>query len=59
MVVPMDAMMLSTSNSLTHNDTIEDTVVTVNDNHSKLGCLVAVKDLTDDITLAAREVRNF
>ena len=56
--VPLDTM-LSTSHSLAFNGTIEDTVVTVNDNHAQPGCLVAMKDLADGITLAAREVRKF
>ncbi len=43
----------------TYNELFEDPVVTVKDNHAKLGCLVAMKDLTDDITLTAREVRHF
>ena len=59
-IVPIDAK-LSTSDSLAYNESIEDTgtVVAKKDNQAKLGCLVAMKDLTDDITLAAREVRNF
>ena len=52
-VMPRDTMLS------TYNELFEDPVVTVKDNHAKLGCLVAMKDLTDDITLTARDVRDF
>lgn len=60
-VVIMDAM-LSMSSSFSYNGTIEDedTVVALNGKkHDKLGCLVVMKNLADNFTLAARKVRSF
>eukprot|EP00985_Skeletonema_marinoi_P021418 scaffold13133_cov216-Skeletonema_marinoi.AAC.7 len=58
--------MLSMSNSLAYSESIGDTVTLVNDDHAKLGCLVAVKDLAievkglaDDISLVACDARDF
>ncbi|KAK1735132.1 hypothetical protein QTG54_014198 [Skeletonema marinoi] len=58
--------MLSMSNSLAYSESIGDTVTLMNDDHAKLGCLVAVKDLAievkglaDDISLVACDARDF
>jgi len=66
-IVPLNTnTMLSMSNSLVYSESIGDTVTLVNDDHAKLGCLVAVKDLAievkglaDDISLVACDARDF
>ena len=66
-IVPLNTnTMLSMSNSLAYSESIGDTVTLVNDDHAKLGCLVAVKDLAievkglaDDISLVACDARDF
>ena len=68
-IVPTNTnTMLSISNSLAYSESIGDTVTLVHDDddHVKIGCLVAVKglaievkSLADDITLVACDARDF